>query len=106
MQRGWVLSCGVAMALGGGVAAAFADTIQVAIDRLVFAPSAIKARVGDTIEWVNRDVVAHTATVKGGWEVMIPPKASARMVVRKEEAVEYYCRFHPNMTGRLTASAR
>jgi len=55
---------------------------------------------------VNKDVIAHTATVKGGWEVIIPPKASATMVVEKAESVEYYCRYHPNMKGRLTASPR
>ena len=106
MQRGWVLSAVAAFILGGGVAVAFADTIQVTIDKLVFSPAEINAKVGDTIEWVNKDVIAHTATVKGGWEVMIPAKASATMVVKTAEAVEYYCRFHPNMKGRLTAVAR
>ena len=89
-----------------GAAPASAETIQVTIDKLVFAPAAINAKVGDTIEWVNKDVVAHTATVKGDWDVMIPAKASASMVVQKPEAVEYYCRFHPNMKAWLTAVAR
>ncbi len=92
--------------LGFGLAPAWADTIQVTIDKLVFTPTAINAKVGDTIEWVNKDVIAHTATVKGGWEVMIPAKMSATMIVKKAEVVEYYCRFHPNMKGRLTAVAR
>lgn len=106
MPRGLVLPAVAAMILGGGLAVALADTIQVTIDKLVFAPADISAKVGDTIEWVNRDVIAHTATVKGGWEVMIAPKATATMVVEKAESVEYYCRFHPNMKGRLTASPR
>lgn len=106
MPRGLVLSAIAAMMLGAGLAVALADTIQVTIDKLVFAPVDISAKVGDTIEWVNKDAFAHTATVKGGWEVMIPPKATAKMVVQKEEAVEFYCRFHPNMKGHFTASAR
>lgn len=88
-----------------GAVPAVADTVQVTIDKLAFAPAAINAKVGDTIEWINKDVVAHTATVKGDWDVMIPAKASATMVVQKAEAVEYYCRFHPNMKGRITAVA-
>ena len=88
-----------------GAVPASAETIQVTIDKLVFAPAAINAKVGDTIEWVNKDVVAHTATVKGDWDVMIPPEGSASMVVQKPETVEYYCRFHPNMKGQLTAVA-
>jgi plastocyanin len=106
MAQGRVLTAIAAMLLGGGSALALADTIQVTIDKLVFAPAEISAKVGDTIEWVNKDVVAHTATVKGGWDVMIPAKASARMVVEKPESVDYYCRFHPNMKGKLTATAR
>ncbi|AWC25889.1 Amicyanin precursor (plasmid) [Aminobacter sp. MSH1] len=89
------------------VVAAFpaqAETIQVTIEKLVFSPVEVNAKVGDTIEWINKDVFVHTATVKGGWEVMIPAKKSASMVVEKAGPVEYYCRFHPNMKGSLTVS--
>lgn len=105
MREAWFLPLIVAMSLSVAPAPAFAETIQVTIDKLVFTPADISVRVGDTVEWINKDVIAHTATVKGGWDVMIPAKASARMVVQKAESVEYYCRFHPNMKGRLTASA-
>ena len=81
-----------------------AETITVTIDKLAFAPTEITAKVGDTIEWVNKDVFAHTATVKGGWDVMIQPKKSASLVLEKAGAVEYYCRFHPNMKGHITVS--
>lgn len=84
-------------------APAHAETIQVVVDKLVFSPAEVNARVGDTIEWVNKDVLAHTATVKGDWDVMIPPKKNATFVIKKAGSVEYYCRFHPNMKGRITA---
>jgi plastocyanin len=106
MSRGLALAALATMMLGGGLAVALADTIRVTIDRLVFAPVEINAKVGDTIEWVNNDPFAHTATVKGGWEVMIPPKATATMVVEKAEQVAFFCRFHPNMKGRLTATEK
>lgn len=38
---------------------------------------------------------------KGGWEVMIPPGQKATHVVTADDNVEYYCRFHPNMKGRI-----
>ena len=82
-------------------APAAAATIEVTIDKLVFSPATVEAKVGDTIEWVNKDAFAHTATVKGGWEVMIPPKATASLTLKTAEAVDYLCRFHPNMKGRL-----
>lgn len=81
-----------------------AETIQVVIDKLVFSPAEISVKVGDTIEWVNKDKFAHTATVKGDWEVMIPAGKSGSLVVEKAETVDYYCRFHPNMKGRVTSA--
>jgi len=95
----------IATALTLAAAPASAETIQVTIEKLVFSPANVEAKVGDTIEWVNKDVFAHTATVKGGWEVMIPPKKTASLTVRKAESVDYFCRFHPNMKGHLTVTS-
>ena len=94
----------VALALGAMIVPAQAETITVTIEKLVFSPADIKAKVGDTIVWVNKDVFAHTATVKGGWDVMLPPKKSESLVLKKAGAVEYYCRFHPNMKGHITVT--
>ena len=69
-----------------------------------FSPAEVSAKVGDTIEWVNKDAFAHTATVKGGWEVMIPPKKSAKPDIEDGGTVDYFCRFHPNMKGRLVVA--
>ncbi|MFZ0495372.1 MAG: cupredoxin family copper-binding protein [Methylocella sp.] len=79
-----------------------AETIHVTIDKLVFSPADLKAKVGDTITWINRDIVAHTATARGDWDVMIPVNKSASLVLTKAGIVAYYCRFHPNMKGRIT----
>lgn len=92
------------LALTLTAAPAAAATIQVTIDRLVYSPTSVDAKVGDTIEWVNKDVIAHTATVKGGWEVMIPPKKSASLNLKAAGTIDYFCRFHPNMKGRLVVA--
>jgi len=91
----------IALALTVIAAPVKAETIQVTIDKLVFSPATVEAKVGDTIEWVNKDVFAHTATVKGGWEVMIPPKSKGKITLKEAGAVDYFCRFHPNMKGHL-----
>ena len=84
---------------------AHAADIQITIDKLVYAPAEISAKVGDTIKWINKDILAHTATAKNGdWDVMIGPNKTARLVLKKPGAVDYYCKFHPNMTGRLTVT--
>ncbi|MDX8433393.1 MULTISPECIES: cupredoxin family copper-binding protein [Mesorhizobium] len=93
-----------ALALALTASPAPAETITVTIDKLVFSPASVTARVGDTIEWVNKDAFAHTATVKGGWEVIIPPKSTGKTTLKEAGAVDYFCRFHPNMRGRVAVS--
>lgn len=79
-----------------------AATVQITIDKLVFAPAEVRAKVGDTVEWINKDVIAHSATArKGGWDVLIGANKTVRLVLKNAGAVDYYCKFHPNMTGRL-----
>jgi plastocyanin len=82
-----------------------ADTIQVKVDKLAFAPADITAHVGDTVEWVNADFVAHTATARDrSWDVLIPAGSKKTVVLKTDATVEYYCKFHPNMTGRIVVS--
>ncbi len=107
MQSG----CKVFALLGVAMAAmvslpAHAATIRVTIQDLVYSPVKISAKVGDTIEWVNKDVVAHTATVRGDWDVLIPAGKNASHVLKKAGDVDYYCRFHPNMKGAIAVSPK
>lgn len=81
---------------------AHAATIQITIENLVFTPSEVSAKVGDTIEWVNKDVFVHTATAKNGdFDVTQPAKKTVTSVLKKAGTVEYFCRFHPNMKAVL-----
>ena len=90
-------------ALVAGAPGAKAETVRVEIGKLVFAPVEIKAQVGDVIEWVNNDFIAHTATARDGrFDVMLEPGKSGRYTVQQAGLIEYYCRFHPNMTGRVS----
>ena len=95
----------ILVALCGQPVSVQAETIRVTIDKLVFSPAAIMAKAGDTIEWVNKDILAHTATATNGdWSVLIAPKQAARLVVSKAGDVDYFCKYHPNMKGRLTVA--
>jgi plastocyanin len=96
---------GLSLALVMMAAPVKAETIQVTIDKLVFSPASVEAKVGDTILWVNKDAFAHTATAKDGWEVMIPPRKSASLILKATGTVDYFCRFHPNMTGRIAVAS-
>jgi len=87
------------------VPASAGETIQVTIDKLKFTQPEISAHVGDTIEWANNDFVAHTATARNkDWDVNIPTKGIGRITLQSTGEFEYYCRFHPNMTGRISVT--
>ena len=103
MRPGRYLLAMAALLFGAIEVPAHAATIQITIDNLVFAPAEVSAKVGDTIEWINKDVLAHTATARNGdWDVMLPAKKSGTLVLKKPGTIEYYCRFHPNMKATLT----
>ena len=95
-------SLAIALAVAAMVAPAHAATIEITMENLVISPAEISARVGDTINWINKDVFAHTATAKNGdFDVMLPPTKSATSILKKAGTIEYYCRYHPNMTAML-----
>lgn len=97
---------GLALILGFiSFAAAFpaaAEVIHVDVNKMAYSPVQVTAHVGDVVEWVNNDIVAHTATEKGKkWEVMLPVKGKGSTTMKSEGTIEYYCKFHPNMVGKI-----
>lgn len=104
MMPGRTLSSVVALTLAASFSA-HGETIQITMENLVISPAEASAKVGDTIEWINKDVLAHTATARNGdWDVNLPPKKTGTLVLKKAGAIEYYCRYHPNMKATLTVS--
>ena len=104
MTPRWIVLDRCRAVLGASVSAQ-AATVQITMENLVISPAEVSAKVGDTIEWVNKDVFAHTATARNGdWDVMLPPKKTGTLVLKKAGTVEYYCRFHPNMKATLTVA--
>ena len=89
-------------AFGAMAVPAHAATITIVMEKLVISPAEATAKVGDTLELVNKDVLAHTATARNNdFDVMLPPKQTVTYVLKKAGAIDYYCRFHPNMKATL-----
>ncbi|HJU10980.1 MAG TPA: cupredoxin domain-containing protein [Candidatus Binataceae bacterium] len=87
------------------VGSADAAVIEIKMENVAYAPAQVSTHVGDTVEWTNDDIVAHTATARNGaWDLMIQPKGKASITVKSPGAIEYYCRLHPNMVGSITVS--
>ena len=94
---------GLLGALACAAPALSSETIRIAIDKLAYTPAQVSAHVGDTIEWVSGDFIAHTATARDKqWDVAIPAHGSARVTLQRAGDIDYFCRFHPNMTGRIS----
>ena len=102
MLPGRTLSIVTILLLGAIGVPAHAATIQIVMENLVMSPAEATAKVGDTIEWINKDIFAHTATARNGdFDVTMPPKKTVTSVLKKAGMIDYYCRFHPNMKAVL-----
>lgn len=76
----------------------------VEIQGMAFHPAVLEVQRGDTIVWINRDIVPHTATSTGksGWNTgpLLQGK-SGQYVARHRGEHPYFCQFHPVMLGKL-----
>jgi plastocyanin len=99
-----------AVAAAGGAGAMLAGrakpaTHTVTIDATSYTPARLTVHVGDTVVWVNKDLIPHTATAKGGAfdSKVLAAGASFRFTVKAKGGKDYACLFHPTMTGRIDA---
>jgi plastocyanin len=98
MGSKWILQI-FGLVLLSGTGSATAEVIVVTMENMAISPSEVSAKVGDMIQWINKDVFDHTATARNGdWDIAVPAKTTVTTVLKKAGPAAYYCRFHPNMT--------
>ncbi len=78
-------------------------THTVQIEAMRFSPAALVVERGDTIAWVNADLVPHTVTsaeraLDSG---TIAPGETWRWTASGTAALPYVCTLHPTMSGRV-----
>ena len=84
-------------------AAAAPRVHTVVIDKMKFGPVPAGIRVGDTILWVNKDFLKHTATARDrSFNIELPPKTAGKTLIRRSGSIAFYCIYHPGMTGSLS----
>lgn len=68
---------------------------------LRFQPESVTVAVGDTITWVNRDIVPHTSTAAdSAWRSPVVSAAdSFATALTRVGVYRYACAFHPDMVG-------
>jgi plastocyanin len=80
----------------------------VRIEGMKFTPGVISARPGDTVEFLNIDLVPHTVTersVRAFDSGMINAKKTWKFVAEEEGVLDYRCIYHPDMMGRIVVGA-
>ena len=80
-----------------------AQTHIVEIEDFVFSPSELTVNHGDTVVFVNKDIVPHTATANdGSWDSGdMQPGDEWSFVASDEGVFDYFCTYHPRMVGTL-----
>ena len=90
------------LALGSPSPGAEPRAHEIEIDKLAFGPAPDALHVNDIVEWVNADFFQHTASAtNGSFDVDLPAGAKGRTILKRAGVVDYFCRFHPGMKGRL-----
>lgn len=79
----------------------------VIIKQMHFDPQQLTVKPGDTVQWKNEDIFAHTVTADNGSfdSGLINPGSSWQKVVEHEGTIGYHCRPHPNMAAELIVQA-
>jgi plastocyanin len=104
MRRFWLLA--VLVGAAGLIAAAphhsAAKVYSITVNNLAYAPGTITAHVGDTVQWINKDMFLHSATAADkSFDVTLKPNPSGGMVLKRPGVISYICRYHPGMKGQI-----
>ena len=98
---------GLALLLGSA-SAGFAQqrrkptTHKVIMEGMVFKPPSLTINSGDSVVWVNNDIVEHTATADGKFDSkLVAPAKSWRQMFKTKGSYSYVCKYHPTMKGTL-----
>ena len=74
---------------------------RISIANFAFGPQSTTIKAGDSVTWSNDDGPAHTVTFKDSspGAKSIPPGKTFTRLFDKPGTYEYFCSFHPYMTG-------
>lgn len=90
-----------------GSSAFHTDAAEVIIKNFRFQPSQLSVHSGESIEFKNEDIFAHTVTADDGSfdSGLIQPGSTWKLTVAKAGTIAYHCTPHPNMKATLVVMA-
>jgi plastocyanin len=85
--------------------ASLAADATIVLDKMQFGTLPANLHVGDTLIWQNPDILRHSATARDkSFDLDLPPGAEVRVVLKTAGNVDFFCKFHPSMTGTLVVA--
>jgi len=78
-------------------------THVIEIYRLKFQTKLLNVKIGDTVTWINKDVVPHTATANDkSWDSGRLNKGERfSLTIRDQTSLDYFCLYHRQMKAKL-----
>ena len=99
---------GLALLLGSAGAGAAQGrgkprTHKVVMEGMLFKPAVLTINAGDSVLWLNSDIVEHTATAAdNSWDSkLVAPQKSWKHIFKTKKSFDYVCKYHPTMKGTL-----
>lgn len=81
---------------------------QVNIANFAFSPATITVKVGESVNWTNKDNVGHSATADdGSFDTGVLGQGESKSITfTKAGTYKYHCSMHPNMHGTVVVQAQ
>ncbi len=83
-------------------------TASIQIKMFAFTPKVLTVATGTTVTWINVDDEPHTVTAVGGsfHSSALDTNDKYSFTFSKPGDYAYYCRLHPQMTGKIIVSPK
>lgn len=76
---------------------------QISIEGFEFVPHTLNVMQGDTVIWVNHDIVPHSIVIRNSKEAILPVLESGETFTYiVGNSLAYRCGLHPSMKGTLS----
>ena len=79
------------------------STHVIEIHKMKFQTKMLNVKVGDTVTWINKDIVPHTVTASDkSWDSgRLKKGESFTLTVTDQTKLDYYCFYHRQMKAKL-----
>ena len=104
---GGALIAAVVVACGAAAAATSSTKLEIGMRGNSYSPRRAEITLGDTVVWVNRDIVRHDATKSGVFDSgELRGGERYEWVPADTGVVEYRCTIHQRMRGQIRVTAK